>query len=86
MASSIARLDERLNADNLLGKMKESGGHLGFIEGLLYRTALLNHGSERPACGSKGRSSVLLSTGAGLGRGRVDTFNPYKAIQFNWST
>ena len=28
---------------------------------------------------------LLSSAVPAWGRGRVDTFNPYKAIQFNWS-
>ena len=78
-------LDERLTVDNLLGKIKESGGHLGLIEGLLYRTALLNQ-VRTASLRQQGRSGVLLSSAVpAWGRGRVDTFNPYKAIQFNWS-
>jgi hypothetical protein len=78
-------LDERLSLDNLLGKIKESGGHLGLIESILYRTALLNQ-VRTASLRQQGRSGVLLSTAVpAWGRGRVDTFNPYKAIQFNWS-
>jgi Cytochrome c len=78
-------LDERLSVDNLLGKIKESGGRLGLIEGLLYRTALLNQ-VRTASLRQQGRSGVLLSGAVpAWGRGRVDTFNPYKAIQFNWS-
>jgi RoxA-like, cytochrome c-like len=78
-------LDERLSVDNLLGKIKERGGHLGLIEGLLYRTSLLNQ-VRTASLRQQGRSGVLLSTAVpAWGRGRVDTFNPYKAIQFNWS-
>jgi cytochrome c5 len=78
-------LDERLTVDNVLGKIKASGGRLGVIEGLLYRTALLNQ-VRTASLRQQGRSGVLLSNAVpAWGRGRVDTFNPYKAIQFNWS-
>ena len=53
-------LDERMTLDNLLGKIKESGGHLGFIEGLLYRTVLLNE-VRTASLRQQGRSGVLLS-------------------------
>jgi mono/diheme cytochrome c family protein len=78
-------LDERLTLDNLLGTIKAQGGHLGLIEGLLYKTALLNQ-VRTASLRQQGRSGLLLSTAVpAWGRGRVDTFNPYKAIQFNWS-
>jgi hypothetical protein len=78
-------LDERMTADNLLGKIREQRGHLGFIEGLLYRTVLLNQ-VRAASLRQRGRSGLLLGTAVpAWGRGRVDTFNPYKAIQFNWS-
>jgi mono/diheme cytochrome c family protein len=77
-------LDERLSVDNLLGKIKANGGRLGLIEGLLYRTALLDQ-VRTASLRQQSRSGVLLSgVVPAWGRGRVDTFNPYKAIQFNW--
>ncbi len=77
-------LDERMTADNVRGKIKERGGHLGFIEGLLYRYALIDQ-IKMASLRQQRRSGLLLTAAVpAWGRGRVDTFNPYKGIQFNW--
>jgi mono/diheme cytochrome c family protein len=77
-------LDERFTADNLLGKIEEEGGDLGAFDRFLYRVALVNQ-VKLTTLNLQKRIGVLLQPDVtAWGRGRVDTFNPYKSIQFNW--
>src|SRR5712692_6009387 len=77
-------LDERLTSDNVLGKIKAAGGKLGFLDRILYRWVVIGQLREKTLSLQR-RIAVLLSDKVPeWGRGRVDTFNPYKAIQFNW--
>jgi hypothetical protein len=77
-------LDNRTTADAIRGRLPEEGGPSRF-ERLLLRAGLVDrlklttlnlHNRIRP---------LLESDLPRWGRGRVDTFNPYKAIQFNWN-
>jgi hypothetical protein len=76
-------LDNRTTADAIRGRLPRSGGpsrferallRFGFVDRLKLQTLDL-------------RNRIAPILGDALprwGRGRVDTFNPYKAIQFNW--
>ncbi len=78
-------LDPRLTADNLLGKIEEDGGDLGAFDKFLYRVALINT-VKITVLNLQGKIAPLLGPDVTpWGRGRVDTFNPYKSIQFNWN-
>lgn len=77
-------LDPRLTADNLLGRIEEAGGDLGWLDRFLYRAALVNQ-VKLTVLRLQGRIGPLLQPDVTpWGAGRVDTFNPYKSIQFNW--
>ena len=77
-------LDERLTADNLLGKIAAAGGDLGTLDRALYRLALVNQ-VKLTTLKLQRRIGILLQDDVTpWGAGRVDTFNPYKSIQFNW--
>ena len=78
-------LGERFTADNVIGKIEAAGGRVGFFDRLLYRTQLVPQVREA-TLRLQGRMGPLLSDNnvTAWGRGRVDTFNPYKALQFNW--
>jgi hypothetical protein len=77
-------LDERFTADNVMGRIVEAGGSLGVIDRLLYSTVLIDRLRDMTLRLQR-RIAVLLSDQVpAWGMGRVDTFNPYKAIQFNW--
>jgi len=74
--------DERFTVDRMMEAIEKVGGHLGFIDRLVYRYAAIPQ-----------TKAGLLATAARLtfidrqpdwGPGRVDTFNPYKALQFNF--
>jgi hypothetical protein len=76
-------LDERFTADNVIGRIRASGQHLSDFEALLYRATLITRVQETTLM-MKGRMDVLLNDVPEWGPGRVDTFNPYKSLQFHW--
>ncbi len=77
-------LDNRLTADAVRGRLPKRGGPSAF-ERVLLRTGLIDR-LKLQTLGLRNRMAPILSPGLPRwGRGRVDTFNPYKAIQFNWN-
>lgn len=77
-------LDQRFTADNVIGKIQAAGGSLDAFDRLLYRRQIVPLTRET-TLNLRNRIGVLLRDSASQwGPGRVDTFNPYKAIQFNW--
>jgi hypothetical protein len=77
-------LDDRFNAENVIEKVNATGDQLGFLDRLLYRTQLVPRIRETTRQ-LNDRIQILLSDQVPeWGAGRVDTFNPYKALQFNW--
>ena len=76
--------DPRLNADNLIATINspEVGGDLNVFERLIYRYIVFPR--VQAALQNLGRQVSFISRQADWGPGRVDTFNPYKAIQFNF--
>jgi mono/diheme cytochrome c family protein len=76
-------LDNRVSAQTISGRLPESGGPSAF-ERLLLRTVLIDR-LKLQTLDLRNRIAPLLDDEVPRwGRGRVDTFNPYKAIQFNW--
>jgi len=75
-------LDPRLTAKNVVAKAEESGDHIGFIERLLLPASINQVKAQTLVLAA--RLGPLLQTPTPWGRGRVDTFNPYKAMQLNW--
>ncbi len=76
-------LDSRLTADAIKGRLPEKDGPS------LFERALLDFGLVERLKGTtlnlRNRiAPVLAGTVPKWGRGRVDTFNPYKSVQFNW--
>lgn len=77
-------LDPRFTADNVIGRIEAAGGRLGPLDRYIYRTRLIPL-TRATTLNLRSRIAPLLTTTAQQwGSGRVDTFNPYKAIQFNW--
>ena len=78
-----AAADPRMAPESLRAAMQETGHGLGLIEGILWKIAVfprLREGMiERAA-----RLSPLLERQPAWGKGRVDTFNPYKVLEFDW--
>jgi mono/diheme cytochrome c family protein len=76
-------LDSRTSADAIRGRLPERGGPSRF-ERLLLRVGLMDR-LKLQTLDLRNRIEPLLGDRVPRwGRGRVDTFNPYKAIQFNW--
>lgn len=77
-------LDPRLTADNLMGRIEEAGGELDAVDRLIYANVLIGQ-VKLTVLGLQQRIGVLMQDDVtAWGRGRVDTFNPYKSIEFNW--
>jgi mono/diheme cytochrome c family protein len=76
-------LDNRTTADAVRGRLAEEGGPSAF-ERLLLRAGLVDR-LKLQTLDLRNRIAPLLASGVPRwGNGRVDTFNPYKSIQFNW--
>ena len=76
-------LDNRLTADAVRGRLPSTGGP-SLFERALFRVGLIDR-LKLQTLNLRNRIAPLLAPDAPRwGRGRVDTFNPYKAIQFNW--
>jgi hypothetical protein len=76
-------LDNRLTADAVRGRLPRSGGPSLFERALL-RTGLVDRLKLQTLSLRNRMAPILAPDLPRWGRGRVDTFNPYKAIQFNW--
>jgi mono/diheme cytochrome c family protein len=77
-------LDNRLTTDNIRGRLPKSGGPSLFERALL-RAGLVDRLKIQTLALRNRIAPILSDRLPRWGRGRVDTFNPYKAIQFNWS-
>lgn len=77
-------LDERFTADNVLGTLEEQGEELGWFDRLLYRYAVIPRTREQTLRLARRLELIMGEKVTPWGPGRVDTFNPYKGIQFNW--
>jgi hypothetical protein len=77
-------VDPRFNADNIIEKIQDSGGTLGLVDRWLFRLQVVPLLRSRTEALKKRIDILLGDSVPAWGFGRVDTFNPYKAIQFNW--
>lgn len=77
-------VDNRVNADNLIATInsEEVGGDLGPLDRLLYRTVIVDR--VRQGLLAVRDQLTFMDRQHDWGPGRVDTFNPYKSIQFNF--
>ncbi len=78
---SAAALDPRFTTDNVMAFI-EARTSLGPIEKMIYRNAIP---LTREALLEQGARLGFIEERPDWGPGRVDTFNPYKALQFHWS-
>ncbi|MEQ1909752.1 MAG: cytochrome c [Vicinamibacterales bacterium] len=76
-------LDNRMTVDAVRGRLPSSGGPSLFERALL-RAGLIDRLKLQTLALRNRIAPLLVSDVPRWGRGRVDTFNPYKAIQFNW--
>ena len=80
-----ASLDDRVTADSVIAKAEEMGDHVSIVQKLIYRFFLMQR-LKLVTVSLQNRIGPLLNGPLpDWGRGRVDTFNPYKAVQFNWN-
>ncbi|MGC4081502.1 MAG: hypothetical protein QM736_05135 [Vicinamibacterales bacterium] len=77
-------LDNRLTTDAIVGRLPEHGGP-SLFERMLLRTGLIDRLKIQTLALRNRMTPILSDALPRWGRGRVDTFNPYKAIQFNWN-
>ena len=77
-------LDSRTTAENVRGQFEAAGGRVSRFERLLLRFGLVDRLKMQTLELRNRMEAVLDPRLPDWNRGRVDTFNPYKAIQFNW--
>jgi processive rubber oxygenase RoxA-like protein len=78
-------LDNRLTAEAVLGHVKQMRDPPSLFERTLIRFGGLVDRVKVQTLALRNRIAPILEDRVPKwGRGRVDTFNPYKAIQFNW--
>ncbi|MEX0371400.1 MAG: hypothetical protein AB3N09_12270, partial [Tateyamaria sp.] len=78
-----AASDPRLAPDNVREAMTEAGVGLGPIENILWKVAVFPRLREG-MIDRASRLHALLGRQPAWARGRVDTFNPYKVLEFDW--
>lgn len=76
--------DGRFNADNIIAAINSDavGGNLGFFGKALYRYIIVDR--VRDGLLEIREQLAFMNRQLDWGPGRVDTFNPYKAMQFNF--
>jgi mono/diheme cytochrome c family protein len=75
-------LDNRLNPDLVMEKIEAMGGRLDWLDRILYRYIVIDR--VRSSLFGLRHQLEFMDRQHQWGPGRVDTFNPYKAIQFNF--
>jgi hypothetical protein len=77
-------LDNRTTPESVAGRLRQNGVSVSLFERALLRFGLIDR-LKIQTLALRNRIAPILGQGVPRwGRGRVDTFNPYKAIQFNW--
>lgn len=79
-----AATDSRFTSDNIIKSIDNVGGDLNFIEELLYRNIIVDRVKTALLELREQLNFLDRDDLNDWGPGRVDTFNPYKAIQFNF--
>ncbi|MGC2661868.1 MAG: hypothetical protein WA324_28245 [Bryobacteraceae bacterium] len=78
-------LDERLTAANVIQKAEEMGEHVSLMQKFILYAALIQRLKLQTLELQNRMGYALNPPIPAWGRGRVDTFNPYKSLQFNWN-
>lgn len=79
---STAALDKRFNANEMMPYIEAMGANLNPLEKLIY--SYLAIPQTRDALINQGAKLAFLNEQPEWGPGRVDTFSPYKTLQFNF--
>ena len=77
-------LDNRTTAEAIRGRLEQNRVRVSLFERVLLRFGLVDRLKLQTLQLRNRIAPILGSAVPRWGRGRVDTFNPYKAIQFNW--
>ena len=77
-------LDNRTTGANVSGRFAAMGGRVSLFERVLMQLGLIDRLKGQTLELRNRMTPILADNMPRWGRGRVDTFNPYKAIQFNW--
>ncbi|HTM04736.1 MAG TPA: hypothetical protein VL173_14595 [Vicinamibacterales bacterium] len=78
-------LDARTTKAAVLAQLSKTGVHISLFERMLFQFGLIPR-LKQTVLQLRNRIGPLLGNEVpAWGRGRVDTFNPYKAVQFNWN-
>jgi hypothetical protein len=78
-------LDNRLTPANVIQKAEELGEHVSLIQKFILYAALIQRLKLQTLEQQNRMGYALNPPIPAWGRGRVDTFNPYKSLQFNWN-
>ncbi|NEP48592.1 MAG: cytochrome c, partial [Moorea sp. SIO3C2] len=81
LISEVA-FDPRFNADRILAEIAAQGEKFNPIQKLMYRYLVIPQ--TRDALMAQGSLLAFLNNQPDRGPGRVDTFNPYKSLQFRF--
>lgn len=79
---SAAATDERFTAKRMLPEIEKISGGLNPLQKLIYHFVAIPQ--TRDALINQGNHLSFLKNSPEWGPGRVDTFNPYKALQFHF--
>lgn len=77
-------LDPRFTPDNVLGKIERGGTDLSPFDRALYEFAVIPRTREQTLQLERQLALIMGDQVTDWGPGRVDTFNPYKGMQFHW--
>ena len=77
-------LDERFTPDNVVGRIQQSDNPLGPFDRWLYSSQVVSRTKEATQERAQRLTLLMGDYVTEWGPGRVDTFNPYKSLQFNW--
>jgi hypothetical protein len=77
-------LDNRTTPETIKGVAKQNGVPISLFERMLLQFGLVDRLKLQTLALRNRIAPILGNNVPRWGRGRVDTFNPYKAIQFNW--
>ena len=77
-------LDSRTTKETVLGRIRDMGGRLSLFERAVFQLGLMDRLKAQTLDLRNRIAPILEGPVPRWGRGRVDTFNPYKSVQFNW--
>jgi hypothetical protein len=78
-------LDNRTTRASILGRLRQNGVRISLFERMLYQFGLVGRLKQQTLTLRNRIAPLLGDQVPRWGLGRVDTFNPYKAVQFNWN-